>query len=169
MKAQIAPPKVAVEARPCAWAGRARSCGGRRRTAGPVGRTAPPSGRALRAGPPGGRGGRGRGAAKSTKSRSGAPRFWAATFYDRDAVLPLPTYTHTYTSVGPAALPASVVRAVRDAGSALEVGSTPHLHFGFGCRRSSMQALLKISLSQALISQSRQSNPRRRGHERLIP
>ena len=34
MKAQIAPPKVAVEARPCAWAGRATSRGERSRAAG---------------------------------------------------------------------------------------------------------------------------------------
>ena len=34
MKAQIAPPKVAVEARPCAWAGRANSRGERSRAAG---------------------------------------------------------------------------------------------------------------------------------------
>ena len=92
MKAQIAPPKVAVEARPYAWAGRARSCGGRRRTAGPVGRTAPPSGRALRVGPAGrpGAGWHGRpgpreagagavgGGAKSTKSsyETNARRTW---------------------------------------------------------------------------------------------
>ena len=34
MKAQIAPPKVAVKARPCAWAGRATSRGERSRAAG---------------------------------------------------------------------------------------------------------------------------------------
>ena len=104
MKAQIAPPKVAVEARPYAWAGRARSCGGRRRTAGPVGRTAPPSGRALRVGPAGrpgagwhgrpgpreaGAGAVGRGP-PNRPNRSGVPRFWAATFYDRDSF----SFTH---------------------------------------------------------------------------
>ena len=57
------------------------------------------------------------------------------------------------TSVGPAAVPASVVRAVRDAGSAREVGSTPHLHFGFGCRRSSIASIAK-NLSLASTHQS---------------
>ena len=44
MKAQIAPPKVAVEARPCAWAGRATSRGERSRAAG----LAPPAERCER-------------------------------------------------------------------------------------------------------------------------
>ncbi len=75
MKAQIAPPKVAVEARPCAWAGRATSGGSDR---GPRGSPRRPSGangrspasgwtrRAVRrriarpGGPPGGRRGRDR-------------------------------------------------------------------------------------------------------------
>ena len=59
-----------------------------------------------------------------------------------------------YTSVGPAAVPASVVRAVRDAGSAREVWAPLRiciLVLGVGDHPS--QALLKISLSQALISQ----------------
>ena len=54
--------------------------------------------------------------------------------------------------MGPAAVPVSVVRAVRDAGSAREVGSTPHLHFGFGWVVSEI-----IHQHSRLISQSRQS------------
>ena len=68
MKAQIAPPKVAVEARPCAWAGRATPASGwtrravRRRIAWP-------------GGPPGGRRGRDRGRAENLIRRAcGATR-----------------------------------------------------------------------------------------------
>ena len=52
--------------------------------------------------------------------------------------------------VGPAAVPVSVVRAVRDAGSARQSGATPHLHFGFGLSEI-------IHQHSCLISQSRQS------------
>ena len=54
------------------------------------------------------------------------------------------------TSAGPAAVPVSVVRAVRDAGSARQSGATPHLHFGFGLSEI-------IHQHSCLISQSRQS------------
>ena len=52
--------------------------------------------------------------------------------------------------MGPAAVPASVVRAVRDAGSARQSGATPHFHFGFGLSEI-------IHQHSCLISQSRQS------------
>ena len=52
--------------------------------------------------------------------------------------------------MGPAAVPVSVVRAVRDAGSARQSGATPHLHFGFGLSEI-------IHQHSCLISQSRQS------------
>ena len=95
----IPPQRVAVEARPCAWAGRARSCGGRpgaarlapsaerrRRAAGRFG-LGPPAGRAP-AGMVGrapGRQGRARSGGRPNRpNRSTVPRFWAATFNDRD-------------------------------------------------------------------------------------
>ena len=122
MKAQIAPPKVAVEARPCAWAGRATSRGERSRAAGlappaercerPVARFGldPPGGPAAdgtagRA--PGGRRGRDRRQGRKSHSESG----WtdpSASFNDRDAASMLkfwknltgpcgaPTYLPTY-------------------------------------------------------------------------
>ena len=52
--------------------------------------------------------------------------------------------------MGPAAVPVSVVRAVRDAGSARQSGATPHFHFGFGLSEI-------IHQHSCLISQSRQS------------
>ena len=79
MKAQIAPPKVAVEARPCAWAGRARSRGGRPGAA----RLAPSAERRRRAagrfglGPPAGRapaGMVGRAPGRQGRARSGGGR-----------------------------------------------------------------------------------------------
>ena len=99
MKAQIAPPKVAVEARPCAWAGLGGLCAGRLRAAGlavsaerrdrPVGRFGldPPGGPAAdgtagRA--PGGRRGRDRRQGRKSHSES----VWSdpsATFNDRDS------------------------------------------------------------------------------------
>jgi hypothetical protein len=99
MKAQIAPPKAAVEARTCAWAGRATSRGERSRAAGlappaercerPVARFGldPPGGPAAdgtagRA--PGGRRGRDRRQGRKSHSES----VWSdpsATFNDRDS------------------------------------------------------------------------------------